>query len=867
VAIQLGQSLAFGAEEFYVTFKSLNFDERCVGAPECTWDGLAEATFSLRTAEGQRGNLELAIAGQTSAEEQFARSRQSLGYRVILNDLQPAGTGKSGSATPTAAVIVRAGDLESPSHIESVVLVEALNEKLLGRDVVIRAAEISGDTLVLHTTTNAGCIPHYFALFAATTLGGAKDDELNLFLKHVSQPPTCLGTVNQEIKFDISSLRQFLSDDLQEIQLHIFGANNSLASSPQHLRFPYGNYTNHPPVLDPIGLQHYQIGVEKWLALVARDPDGPRPAITITGMPQNSRIERGFDTTYFVFQPAMEQLGWFSILVAAGDGFEVDTERVALHVTLTAANSPPVLQVPRDTTISEGDTLELAIFATDADSDPVTIEVQGLPRNAHFWGGSGGNYRLYFQPAFDQAGIQALLFLATDGIDVDTALLVVRVTDLKRPPVIEPPVGVQRVRFGERLQFYVRASDPDGDVTTLNCLNPPAHAGLFPDQGGFWKFTFDPDSSQVGFYDLKFVAQSTTLADTAVVPVEVFDNTSTVTIAPIPPQEVTEGDSLVIAVSAVSSRNAPIEISAGIFGGLNFPRFTDFGNGHAELVVQPRFTQAGEYRFWVIARDYYDADTATIEVTVLEAGDQPPEFAGASVVFDGIEGQESRHRIRISDPDDELAQCELRGAPQFLELELTNNRWNLHLLPSQPIVGTFSFLILGYDPEIPGTVDTLDVTLIVHPLQQNSGSLLPMEVGNYWIYDVADYGSGSCDCAYVESVAVIGKTVTDTSVIYRFSGSLGCHIPATVTVTGNRIMFNDFNLNELLSGTPSVVLVPAGAFATCYSWLSFFWSHGDDEMLIAPGVGIVGVNKSYISVHSDLYISFRAVLLRYSIGP
>lgn len=866
VQIQLGQQVVFGAEEFRVTFKSVNFDQRCVGAAECIWDGLAEATFSLRTAEGQGANLDLAIAGQTTAEEQYARSRQSLGFRVILSNLQPVGAGQAKDATPTATVIVKAGDLDSPSHIESVVIADAPNEKMLGRDVVISAPGLRGDTLVLQTQTNGTCLQHYFALFAANTLTGATGDELNLYLKHTSQTPTCIGTANQEVKFVINALRQFLTDDLQEVQLHIFGCRNSLASGPQHLLFPYGNYLNRPPVLGPIGLQHFQVDVEKRVAITASDPDGPRPAITITGMPQNSRIERGFDTTYFVFQPTESQLGWHSIFVAASDGSETDSERVALHVTQTGANVPPVLAVLHDTTIREGEELELEIIATDADSDPVTVEVQGLPQNAHFWKASGDDYRLYFQPTFDQAAYYGLLFQASDGIEVDTALLFITVTNFDRPPVIEAPAGVNRVRFGERLQFFIRAADPDGDVTTLHCQNLPEHASLIPGQSDYWKFTFDPDSSQVGSYDLQFVALSTTLADTAVVRVEVFDNSNTVTIAPVPPQEVTEGDSLVIAISAVSSRGAPIDFRAEQLGGLGIWRFTDFHDGHAEVVVKPGYTQAGEDSFQVIAQDYYDVDTAIVDVAVFEAGDQPPRFSGVSVVLYAMEGTESDHRIFVSDPDGELAVCELREAPEFVELVLTNNRWYLHLPSPYPVAGTYAFMILAYDPDIVSVTDTLAVTLTVHPLQQNSGSLLPMEVGNYWIYDVSSYGSGGCDCAYVESVAVIGKTVTDTSIIYRFSGSLGCHIPATVSVADGRVMFNDFDLNDLLSGSPSVVLVPAGAFATCYSGRSSFWFNGQDVMLFAPGVGIVGASRSYYSVHSDDYINFRAVLLRYHIG-
>lgn len=866
VPIQLGQQIVFGADEFYITFKSVNFDERCVGAAECIWDGLAEATFSLRTAEGQGANLDLAIAGQTTAEEQYARSRQSLGFRVILSNLQPVGAGQSKDATPTATVIVKAGDLDSPSHIESVVFVDTPSEKVLGRDVVISAAGLRGDTLVLQTQTYGSCVQHYFALFAIGAPSGTDGDELNLYVKHISQSPTCSGTANQEVKFGINALRQFLTDDLQEIQLHIFGCRNSLASGPRHLLFPYGNYLNRPPVLGPIGLQHFKVDVEKRVAIVASDPDGPRPTITITGIPQNARIERAFDTTYFVFQPAESQLGWHSIFVAASDGREVDTERVALHVIRSEINSPPVFNPPAPIVIAEDSLLQLPLSVYDADNDPLTVTASDLPPHAFFYPGVGAGGLFQFRPSYEQSGIVAPWFVVSDGQAADSLILPIQITNVDRAPVITAPTAILRFRLGEQVRFTIDASDPDGDEASLACTNPPNHAYLVFEAAHRWLFTFDPDSSQVGFYDLQFVAPSTTLADTAVVSVEVFDNSNTVTFSPIPPQEVTEGDSLVIAISVVSSRNAPIKISAEKLGALDFQRFTDFGHGHAELVVKPGFTQSGEYSFRVIAWDYYDADTAIIDIAVLEAGDQPPRFSGDSLVLYATEGTESNHRIYVSDPDGELAVCELRGAPEFVELVVTNNRWYLHLPPPYPVAGTYEFMILAYDPDIVNVIDTLAVTLTVHLLQQNSGSLLPMEVGNYWIYDVASYGVEGCDCAYVESVAVIGKTVTDTSIIYRFSGSLGCHIPATVSVTGSRIMFNDYTLNLLLSGSPSVVVVPAGAFAKCYSWHSSFWFYGQDHLQFAPGVGIVGVSKIYHSVHSDTYISFRAVLLRYHIG-
>jgi hypothetical protein len=85
-----------------------------------------------------------------------------------------------------------------------------------------------------------------------------------------------------------------------------------------------------------------------------------------------------------------------------------------------AQNMPPVWEPIEDTTLTEGDQLELRVFATDPDQDSIILSVDGLPNNATFEDSGNGAGLFCFYPDHFQAGVYPVTFIASDSILADT---------------------------------------------------------------------------------------------------------------------------------------------------------------------------------------------------------------------------------------------------------------------------------------------------------------------------------------------------------------------------------------------------------------------------------------------------------------
>ncbi len=956
ISLTVGQSAVVGPEELYVTLESVNFDERCSDQDSCIWPGLAEITIKLRNNKGEYATLDLAISGDTLQFDLRARRGWAFGYQVTLTDL-------SGSRpeSATASLIVRQGDDGNTPVTDKLILIGTYSQKLLGRDVAITDESLAGDTLTLSAHFVGGCVPSYFALFAVDELGSSNGNEIALYLKRVARLEVCSNPTYEVFKFDISALRKFLNIERQEIELKLYGCSNSLAIGPRRLRFPFGNYENRPPVLDPIGTRAFAAGIEGRIAIHATDPDGPRPRISIAPMPANSRTEERIDTTYFLFTPDASQLGWHEIVVVASDGVLADSERVSLRVTIggvnsppvlypigrqefmvnierrvgiyacdpdglkpsitithlpdnsrvesasdttyfifqpdegqlgwhwiqvTASdgefsvfenvnlrvtrdgiNSPPVLDLPTYLTIAEADTLRLPITVYDANKDPIAVTAHELPFNAFLRHNYQGNYELLWQPSFAQAGNYAMWFVASDGIEADTAIVFFAVRNVDRAPVIDAPERVLLVAVGNELQFNIIVHDPDNDTVVVSYSDLPATTIVSQDSPSFWSFKLTPNVNQIGIHEIEFVADAKGLRDTALVTIEVVTEINTISFDPIPPQEVMEGDSLGIPVVAHSTHNSYIRLEASALGGLTISRFIDWNDGRGLLILKPGFRSAGVHSFRIVAKDGYDVDSVIVTVTVLEAGDQPPRFSVDSWKLLGAEGKASSFQIPVYDPDGDSVMCTLLDAPVFVEVQNRNFKWYCDIPAGTAVTGEYEFRVLVFALDSAEPTDTIAVSLSVLPVQQNAGSMFPLEVGNYWVYRQQCSGSYCGSGAGIESLAVIGVEIQESDTLYHLRGDLCQLVPSTITLRNGQIYFNNLRLNSLLSSTPIFVLVPAGAFAVCYRTTATFWSHGQDQWIFAPGIGILSVSRYYSSAHYDYGFSYSAELIRYHVGP
>ncbi len=91
-----------------------------------------------------------------------------------------------------------------------------------------------------------------------------------------------------------------------------------------------------------------------------------------------------------------------------------------------------------------------------------------------------------------------------------------------QPPVLDP-IDQQFVAEDANLNFTVTASDPEGLAPDLFAEDVPVNA-IFSDHGdGTGSFDFNPDDTQSGTYDVRFIASDGDLADTTVASIVVTE--------------------------------------------------------------------------------------------------------------------------------------------------------------------------------------------------------------------------------------------------------------------------------------------------------------------------------------------------------
>ncbi|MGB7062736.1 MAG: Ig-like domain-containing protein [Candidatus Zixiibacteriota bacterium] len=89
-------------------------------------------------------------------------------------------------------------------------------------------------------------------------------------------------------------------------------------------------------------------------------------------------------------------------------------------------------------------------------------------------------------------------------------------------PVLDS-IGAKSVDEGQTLEFRVSATDPDGDSIILGAENRPTNATFVDSGNGAGSFTFSPDSTQAGLYNVTFTASDGSSSDSEVVSITVND--------------------------------------------------------------------------------------------------------------------------------------------------------------------------------------------------------------------------------------------------------------------------------------------------------------------------------------------------------
>ncbi len=385
---------------------------------------------------------------------------------------------------------------------------------------------------------------------------------------------------------------------------------------------------NQDPVLFSIGNKSVVEGNNLNFNVSSADPDSTTPSLTTSTLPTGATFaDNGDGTGTFDWTPDFTQAGAYDVTFYASDGLATDSELITINVLETGNQRPQFSTVdPQSTT--EGILLTFLVSATDPDGTTPVITSSTLPTGAAFTTHGDGTGTFGWTPAYVQSGAYSVSFYATDGVLSDTIEVPITVNEAGNQDPILSAIGAQSTDENVNLSFDISAVDPDSTIPALSAANLPTGASFADNGDGSGSFSWTPDFTQSGSYDVTFFATDDTLGtDSEIVTITVIDaGNQDPILASIGAKSTTENVSLIFDVSATDPDGTiPALTTSALPTGA---AFIDNNDGTGSFSWTPDFTQSGSYDVTFYATDdTLGADSEIVTITVIDAGNQTPVLA------------------------------------------------------------------------------------------------------------------------------------------------------------------------------------------------------------------------------------------------
>ncbi|UCD17391.1 MAG: hypothetical protein JSV44_00325, partial [Candidatus Zixiibacteriota bacterium] len=507
--------------------------------------------------------------------------------------------------------------------------------------------------------------------------------------------------------------------------------------------------------------------------------------------------------------PDIDWNGAETITFRASDPDLLFSEDVTIF-TVTAVNDAPVLAAIGPQIVTEGGNLSFTTSATDIENDPLTMMAENLPANATYDDNLDGTGSFIFNPDFTQAGIIYVTFIASDGLADDTEIVEITVNEFGNNPPVLDPIGPQTVAESVNLNLAITASDPDSDILTLSATGVPTNASFFDNGDGTGTFDFTPDFTQEGSYEVTFKAFDGSLVDSEVVQIDVINTNQLPVLTVVGPQSVLEGVNLSFGVSATDADGViPVLTTSALPGSA---MFTDNGDGTGLFDWTPEYTEAAVYNIMFYASDGDDVDSAEVEITVNEAGNQPPVLDPVPEQY-ASEGDFITLTITATDPDGSIPTLTADSLPvNATFVDNGDATGTLEFNPDYTQSGIYNVYIIADDGEF------YDTIIVVFNIAE-SGNQPPIISGV--VDTLIDEGDSLV-------LVVTASDPEGTNVFFSISSSIGVY---SFVDSGNGVGVFSFESDFFDAGTDTVIF-----FATDYGIPP---ATGSDTMAIT----IVDVNQ------------------------
>ena len=360
------------------------------------------------------------------------------------------------------------------------------------------------------------------AYFMAITATGTEPLEYQWY----KDGDSIIDTNNDSITFD--TLVESDSGIYHCIVSNNFGSDTSF---PDTLRYMS---VNHPPKWST-DTMHCLAKEGDTFSVALTDSCSDQDNDTLTFILYNDTITTDtiIDTQYIAI-PSYNDAGIQSIRIDAFDGIEYSS--VILLLSISNTNRPPEFldSLPDDNYhVEEGQQLIITFRAFDPDGDTIIyiLAQNDLPGQYTF-----NDSQFVWQSTNNDSGYYNVTIQATDYSDTTSAIILVTVGNVNRPPVISIDTLNQgdtlSVKEGNTLSFTVNVTDPDtGNIPVLlQASNKPPGAQFDTSNGSF---IYTPDFSvstginNLVFDSITFVATDNVNdmgKDTFVIKIEVIDS-------------------------------------------------------------------------------------------------------------------------------------------------------------------------------------------------------------------------------------------------------------------------------------------------------------------------------------------------------
>ena len=333
--------------------------------------------------------------------------------------------------------------------------------------------------------------------------------------------------------------------------------------------------------------------------------------------------------------------------------------------------APAFTSAPNDTAVTECETLDLTMAASDPDGVLPFFVIDPMPDGATLTSNGDGTADFSWTPTGVQEGVYDLAFIATDGCAGDTQMVTITINS--EPAPVMTDVGAQTIKACSTLVVNLTVSDPGGPG------NPTWTGSEFVDEtavvvdngDGTGTFTFTPTLAHVGTHDMTFYVTDSDCGsvDSEVVAIEVVaDDLPTIT-TDAAEYTVTECDELVITVDGDDPQGTDVLLEISEFSDED-AEFDVVGNS-ATFTWTPASGWAGEYNLWFFATDECGSlDSQAVTITV--ETDSLPEVTVSSFVHGAtvragdsvyVRGDTVIVSVSARDPEDGVMTIETDSLP------------------------------------------------------------------------------------------------------------------------------------------------------------------------------------------------------------